>query len=52
VKTSNLAWNSTLVIKTKLKGLNYLKEIKNLTVENSNSEESGISQEIHMIETS
>jgi hypothetical protein len=42
------AWNSTPVIKTKLKGLHFPKEI----AENVTLEENGISQEIHTTEIS
>jgi hypothetical protein len=42
------AWNSTPVIKLKLKVLNFRKEIKNLEPKSANLEENGNSQEIHM----
>jgi hypothetical protein len=45
------ALNSTPVIKTKLKSLNFMKEIRNHIAENVNLEENGISQEIYMIKS-
>jgi adenylate cyclase len=46
------ARNSTPVIKTKLKCLNFPKEIRNIIDEKVNLEENCISQEIHMIKIS
>jgi hypothetical protein len=46
------AWNSILVIKTKLKGLNIPKEIRNCIAVKRKLRRNGISQEIHMIKIS